>query len=299
MSRRPNPAQLDLFDALHAAQAALAPVSLPPKIEEALEAGAALAISISGGKDSQAMLTALTQLHRARGWAGPIFAIHADLGRAEWSETPAQVEKMAAAAGVELVIVRREQGDMVDRIEQRRQQLAGQDRPFWPSAAQRYCTSDLKRNPIDKYLRQFDHVISAEGLRREESPARSKKLPCEIRKSIETRSRHALNWRPILEWTIDDVWAACGSSAAELEQRRRDYRAGRVDEALDGWAAHPAYVYGNERLSCALCVLASRNDLENGARHNPALLAAYVAMEQETGYTFTTKISLTELAASL
>ena len=32
---------------------------------------------------------------------------------------------------------------------------------------------------------------------------------------------------------------------------------------------HEAYDLGNHRLSCALCVLASLNDLINGAVHNP------------------------------
>src|SRR5215468_9758915 len=90
-------------------------VTLPPAIERQLDDGAALAISISGGKDSQAMLVALVALHKQRGWTGDLFAIHADLGRIEWRQTPGHVQKMASKAGIPLVIVRRSDGrDMVD-----------------------------------------------------------------------------------------------------------------------------------------------------------------------------------------
>ncbi len=47
-----------------------------------------------------------------------------------------------------------------------------------------------------------------------------------------------------------------------------------------------AYSYGNHRLSCALCVLASLNDLINGAVHNPDTYREYCRIEAVTGYSF-------------
>jgi predicted phosphoadenosine phosphosulfate sulfurtransferase len=70
-------------------------LAVPPEVESALELGAALAISISGGKDSQALLNTLAAWHRERRWPGPILALHADLGRAEWKETPEHVRRIA------------------------------------------------------------------------------------------------------------------------------------------------------------------------------------------------------------
>ena len=35
-----------------------------------------------------------------------------------------------------------------------------------------------------------------------------------------------------------------------------------------------------------MCVLASRADITNGARHNPELLAELVRMEEESGFSF-------------
>ena len=87
--------QLSLF-----ANAPIPDVFLPPEIDAALKNGAALAISISGGKDSQAMLIALTRLYQPSGWTGPLFAIHAHLGRAEWPQSLGMCQKMADDAGI-------------------------------------------------------------------------------------------------------------------------------------------------------------------------------------------------------
>lgn len=51
---------------------------IPDAVRASLGEGAALAVSISGGKDSQAMLLALADLHAAHGWTGDLYAIHAD-----------------------------------------------------------------------------------------------------------------------------------------------------------------------------------------------------------------------------
>lgn len=280
-------------------------LTIPPQIRQALDDGAALAISLSGGKDSQAMATALVDYLKTEGLSNEAFAIHADLGRMEWSgefATDVQVEQQAAALGLPLVVVTRADGrDLVDHMQARRDRLEeqGRDAPFWPSAAARYCTSDMKRDPINKHLRTYSHIISAEGIRADESNARSKKPCWQERKQITTQTREAHTWYPILEWTTDDVWQALGTSAGWLEARQELHAAGDEQAALYGWPAHPAYVLGNERLSCALCILGSKSDVLNGARHNPDLFALLVEMERDSGYTFTQTISLVDLATQL
>src|SRR5262244_3340423 len=121
-------------------------VSLPAAIEQQLERGAALAISISGGKDSQAMVRALVRLHRERGWTGEVFAIHADLGRIEWRQTPGHVRKIAQDAGIRLEVVRRTDGrDMVDHWVARGERMQAQGkapRPWSGPGVARFCTSD-------------------------------------------------------------------------------------------------------------------------------------------------------------
>lgn len=271
-------------------------VALPREIEAQLDRGAALAVSISGGKDSQAMLAALVALHRERGWKGEIFAIHADLGRIEWPQTPGHVEKMAADAGVRLVVVHRSDGrDMLAHWRARgdRQRAQGKQARPWSDSKNRFCTSDLKRDPIDAYLRRYSNVICAVGIRAQESAGRAKQ-PLWAKRRIDNTVRSALTWHPILGWKLTEVLRACGSSWADLRDRQERYAAGD-QSALDGWPLHPAYVFGNERLSCQFCVLGSLNDLRNAAKHDPELLAELVGIEDDYGFTFKNGWSLREL----
>lgn len=262
-------------------------IFLPDAVRAALDNGAALALSISGGKDSQALLAACCAAYQANGWTGPLFAVHAGLGRMEWFNTPAFVEQLAERYGVELVIVKRQDGrDLLDIMRERAAKLEGTGKPWAPSSAARYCTAGEKRDQIDRHLRTFTQVVSAEGIRADESPARAKKTPCQVRARIATKERHALTWFPLFEWSTADVWDAIGTTQEELDLRREAFAAGYTQDALDGWPAHPAYVMGNERLSCAICCLASKADRANGAKYHPELAAALTELEESTGFTY-------------
>ncbi|MCI0731014.1 MAG: phosphoadenosine phosphosulfate reductase family protein [Chloroflexi bacterium] len=328
-------------------------LEIPDVIRSALAAGATIYVSISAGKDSQALINTITQVARLEGWTNAIAALHMDLKRAEWRESLPHADRIAAENGLPLIVTTRPQGDLVAEIEDRMRKLQDTGRPFWPSAAQRYCTADQKRGPADVVYRasapfwpsaasryctahnktnQADReyrataagvVISAEGIRAQESPTRAKKQCVHLRKQITAKrlrdmdvaqalanrqagERVAINWYPLFAWDIEMVWQACGTSSADLARRQEMYREGRrrgdramMLAALAGWPAHPAYVYGNQRLSCALCVLASENDLLNGARHNPALFLRYLQMEQEGGFTFKNGWSLQSLVPTL
>jgi 3'-phosphoadenosine 5'-phosphosulfate sulfotransferase (PAPS reductase)/FAD synthetase len=347
-------------------------IEVPSVLDAVLSRGdAALFVSISGGKDGQAMLIALAQLHRERGWASGLFAIHADLGRTEWKESLPHCQALCDELGIFLKVVKRPQGDLLQEIQDRQAKLTGTGRsawptatqryctadqkrgqiekakrqpfwpdaanryctadqkrgqvdkavraPFWPSAASRYCTSHQKGEQIDKELRAYSLVVSAMGMRAGESRARAKRQPLTIDRTLtakrfrdmelgdafaawrsdESAARLAFDWLPVHDWTIDDVWSAIGTSAEDLARRQALYAAGNVEEALAGWQAHPAYVYGNQRVSCSLCVLASRNDLRVGALHNPELFRTYVQMERESGFTFQHGKSLADVAPEL
>lgn len=260
-------------------------ILIPPQVRQFVQEGAVLAISISGGKDSQALLRTVMAWYRREGLTNEVFAIHADLGRAEWKETPAFVEKMCQDEGVELVVVHRERGgkvtDMVDRWQERREQLQGTGKPFWSSAKQRYCTSDLKTSPINQHLKQFEKVISIEGVRWQESKARSQK-PRVARRSGMVRK--ALTWYAIVDFSIDDVWATYDQTVQTYHEAQEYYRL--VGKVPEWWNFHPAYAMGNTRLSCAICVLANNNDFRNGIKHNPELAYTLSQMEEESGFTF-------------
>lgn len=287
-------------------------------IQQAINKGAKLYGSISGGKDGQAMAKMLQT------WGFELTGlIHADLGRVEWKESLYMCEKLSNELNVKLHVVTRRDGlDLMDIWRRRMEQIKAKTlipdeyeqkvRPFWSSSANRYCTSDLKRDPINVFFRNCgnDFVISCEGIRAEESKARAQKNPLEIREKISSSfykgmtveeaimnfqpgKRLALTWFPIFNFTTNDVWNSCGVDEEILFYCREHYK--QTKEVLAVWPFHPAYVYGNERVSCVFCVLGSRNDLAIGAQHRPELLNELIAMEEEGGATFVNKWSLKNL----
>lgn len=253
-----------------------------PDPVQLLRDGAALVLSVSGGKDSDAMCHHLLERRQAEGWSGEAVMIHADLGaRVEWQQTPGYVQHLAQCKGVPLHIVRWTHGDLIDRIWQR--YYKDPSRPCWPSAQMRYCTADLKRGPISREMRRLfpsGHVICAMGLRAQESQPRARRPIFSLRtdSSAPTKGRFVYDWLPIHDWTETDVWDCI---------RRH------------GNIHHEAYRLGNHRLSCALCVLASLNDLINGAAHSPDTYREYCRIEAVTGYSFRKDFWLSDLKPDL
>lgn len=247
-----------------------------------LRGGAALVLSVSGGKDSDAMCHHLLEQRAAENWTGDVRMVHADLGaRVEWHQTPDYVENLAQRKGVPLHVVQWTHRDLIDRIWQRYHQ--NPDRPCWPSAAIRYCTADLKRSPISRWIRnQYPRgdVVCAMGLRAQESHARAKRQMFTLRNdcTAPTKGRFVYDWLPIHDWSEEEVWSC-------IRQHGNIY--------------HDAYSYGNQRLSCALCVLGSLNDLINGATHNPHTYREYCRIEAVTGYSFRKDIWLSDLKPDL
>lgn len=61
-----------------------------------LRNGASLLLSISGGKDSDAMTHHLLDMRQREGWTGEVCMVYADLGaeRVEWHQTPDYVHNL-------------------------------------------------------------------------------------------------------------------------------------------------------------------------------------------------------------
>ena len=174
----------------------------------------------------------------------------------------------------------------------------------------------MKTAEVDRYLRRFNSVVCAVGIRAEESSSRAKKPHFQVRNDITTatlktskglnaeqheewvtraiarwiesnfKGRLALTWNAVLDWPIEKVWESLGTSAEELEQRRMVYQSGSLTAALRGWPAHWAYVSGNSRLSCSMCILASAHDIRNGAKHNITTWLELALMEKQSGWSF-------------
>ncbi len=265
-------------------QLPLFPLDEPPNRDpvQLLRDGAALVLSVSGGKDSDAMCHHLLELRQVEGWSGEVVMIHADLGsRVEWQQTPEYVRNLAQRKGVPLHIVCWTHGDLIDRIWQR--YYKDPSRPCWPSAQMCYCTADLKRGPISREIRHLfpsGNVICTMGLRAQESQTRARRPTFSLRTdtSAPTKGRFVYDWLPIHDWMETDVWDCIR-------------RHGNIN--------HEAYSLGNHRLSCALCVLASLNDLINGATHNPDTYREYCRIEAVTGYSFRKDFWLSDLKPEL
>lgn len=224
-------------------------------------------VNTSAGKDSQTMMRKVALMAELHGVTDRLVAVHADLGRVEWPGTAALAEHHADRYGMRFIKVSRPQGDLLDHIEQR---------GMFPSSTTRYCTSDHKRGQVRKVMTMLvkelaldrpARILNCMGFRRQESPARAKKVAYRYDKpaSGAGKVRRVWEWLPILEWTEDEVWA--------------DIHASGVDY-------HPAYDEGMPRLSCSFCVLASKSALIRAAQLAPELAQEYVKVERKIGHTF-------------
>lgn len=245
-------------------------VEVDDTIAGLLAEGAPVAIGVSGGKDSCAAAIATVEHLRAVGHRGEVVLIHADLGRVEWSDSLPTCERLAAFLGVELIVVRRAAGDMMDRWLQRWRDNVRRYAQLscvtiilpWSTPGMRFCTSELKSQPMAQALvRRFpgQRIISACGVRRAESKERNKALTSEenallAKKKLRTSG---VDWNPIAAWTTEDVFAFCASRGFEMHE---------------GYAK-----FGMSRISCAFCIMANGSDLGASAS-NPGHAALYREM---------------------
>lgn len=148
----------------------------------------AFVINFSGGKDSMRMLG----LVRGRFPKHPMYVVMADTGFEHVKPISAEdwSRRRAADYGLPLAVVRNPNKTYLEMVERRR---------MFPSASMRTCTSDLKRSPVDKFIRALPHkvIVSCMGLRADESPARSKQVPWKLNTTLSVAGRTVFTWLPI------------------------------------------------------------------------------------------------------
>jgi len=229
-------------------------LSMTPEIGAILALDCPVAIGVSGGKDSSVAAIKTVEYLDTIGHRGERILIHADLGRIEWAMSVKICQQLADRLNVELVTVRRPKGDMVDRWLQRWDDNLTRYTSLscvrlimpWSSAAWRFCTSELKSAIIAKELvKRFPgrQIVSAIGIRGQESPARAKTPVSQVNKRLTSirQGTSGMDWNPIFNYTEEQVWAT---------------------HHLYGLPIHEAYsVYGTSRVSCSYCVLARDADL--------------------------------------
>jgi 3'-phosphoadenosine 5'-phosphosulfate sulfotransferase (PAPS reductase)/FAD synthetase len=231
-------------------------------VKKLRDQGALFAVSHSGGKDSMAMMALVRKLVPRE----QIIVVHADLSDVVWKDTTKAARQ--SAAGLPFREVKVSFFDMVKK------------RGMWPSAKFRQCTSDLKRTPINRVIREYAEkhgfriVVSALGLRAEEGERKHKpallldgKLGGGPRQFVEAW----YIWLPVHQMPLEGrggVWDTLKRS---------------------GQKRHYAYDVGAGRCSCPFCIMANKKDLRVAAEHNPLLLEKYATLERKIGHTIFTR----------
>lgn len=225
-------------------------------------------VSMSGGKDSTATLLVARELEVPN-----LSAVVADTGH-EHPETYDYIHYLAEATGVPIRWVKadfsrqiagkrkfietkwRENGVAESVVLGALEVLHPTGNPFldlclwkgrFPSTKARFCTDELKRNPIIEqvYLPLMDGenmLLSWQGVRADESPARRYLPECdEVGGGL-------FNYRPILKWTVDSVFEA--------------HRAA-------GIKPNPLYLQGCNRVGCMPCIMCAKDELRQIAARWP------------------------------
>lgn len=212
-------------------------------------------INHSGGKDSQAMYLSICDIVPKE----RLVVIHAHLPEVEWDGIE---EHINATTNHEFYIVQAKK-TFFEMVEHRK---------MFPSASNRQCTSDLKRNPIQKKIielcnkRGFNKVLNCMGLRAEESSSRAKKQPFRLVPSQSNGKREWYEWLPIhshsTEWVFDRIKSS-------------------------GQEPHWAYAEGMKRLSCCFCIFSCLGDIQTAKRLRPKLFERYALTERQLNFTLT------------
>lgn len=233
-------------------------------IREFVDKGALFAVNHSGGKDSAALLAVVREVVPEE----QIVVIHADLAEVEWAGTLEHAQKDAAGLPFRVTKANYKDGSTKTLLGE------AERKGMFPDKARRWCTSDLKRGPINRQIRAFLNepgneklrdsriVVNCMGMRADESSDRKKMLPLRRNEDESNSRRDWYDWLPIHDMKLEQVWKV-------LESKGKD--------------PHWAYKVGMSRLSCAFCILSNKADLRTAALYNPDLFKTYVELERKHG----------------
>lgn len=230
-------------------------VRVPDNIVQLIDRGALFVSNDSGGKDSQAMFLTLREIVPPE----QLVVAHAVLLEVEWEGS---IEHIVGNIGSTELILAYPTKTFFDMVEHR---------GMFPSPKNRQCTSDLKRNPLEREIRRFIKarglsglVVNCMGMRAEESDARAKQQAFRYSEKNSKAGREWYEWLPIHDLTEVEVFAKI--AAAEQEPF---------------WT----YAAGMKRKSCSFCIMACHSDLKVAARLRPDLYARYCETERRLGFT--------------
>lgn len=267
-------------------------VALTPEVEAMLAANAAVAVGVSGGKDSVACALVVAHHLDVIGHTGPRVLMHSTLGRIEWIDSLPSCQRLANHLGWELIVVRRKAGDMIARWQQRWANNVARYANLecvkmilpWSTPTMRFCSSEMKVQILASELnRRFTNVpiLNITGIRWQESTARSRMPVSTVSSKLDKKNRKSLTWNAIIDWRIEEVFSEVQSAGLEL---------------------HEAYrVYGSSRVSCSFCIMSSGPDMlaASGCEDNHESYRLLVELEAESGYGFQGNRWLADVAPHL
>lgn len=275
--------QLPLFDYIE---------ELPVSIEE-VKRDAVFLVAYSGGKDSTAQVLHLLEEDISK---NRIILHHHDVdghtnNEWDWPCTPSYCKAFAQALDLPLLFSYREGGISreIDRADEGLQDVLYQREPGgefhrlasregsstrkkFPAVAAdlrtRWCSAVVKIDVLSRVIANhpdYSHGTFAicTGERRQESAGRAKYKTIEPYRAT-SKQRKAWQWRPILEWTEEEVW-----------------------DIMKRWKIqpHPAYELGWGRCSCATCIFSSPSTWASLYELDPDRVEKFFAKEKELGHT--------------
>ena len=197
-----------------------------------------LFLSVSGGKDSTAMALHLKDM------GIPYKAIFIDTGWEHPSTIEYVKEYLPAHVGP------------IEIIQSKGFKKMLRDRAKFPNHFQRFCTGDLKLNPVASfYRRQDSDVVNAVGIRAEESRNRSKMPMWEDNSHMDCEV-----WRPIIHFTEQDV--------INIHHKH-------------GVTPNPLYLIGLPRVGCWPCIFSTKRAIRIMARETPERIDEIRKLERE------------------
>lgn len=273
-------------------------VSTAPEVESLIAANAPIVICVSGGKDSRHAATESVAHVREQGHSGRIVLCYSDLGRVVWSDAKEQCQTLADKLGVELIIVRREAGGLMERWQKR---WADNVKRYvnlscvkvilpWSTPAMRFCTSELKTTIIQRWIRKTfnEPVVCVLGIRRDESSHRAKApvfKPYEItikdgKEKMPALPVGSVDWNPIVEVKTETVFQILRASELPIPS---------------------SYTFDADRYSCAFCIMATLRNLKAGTcdPRNLDLYREQCELEIVSTFSFQDKQWLSDVAPEL
>ena len=205
-------------------------------------------VCFSGGKDSTALvlwarenLPEFTTVFCDTGWEHPItYAYVEEINRTQLDGKLVTLKSDKYADGMR---------DLV--------QIKGRV----PSAKARFCTDNLKVQPMIAYLKTInDEVTVYQGIRRDESESRSR-----MSESCWDDNYDAQVQRPLFNWSAADCFAMM-----------KRY----------GVKPNPLYLLGAGRVGCFPCVLINHRELKALSHNLPEVRERIIELERLSGRTF-------------